>query len=86
MEALLPGTLVAHPDSGIGVRFIGDGSVYEVRWPHGWTGRRFGERVVLLDEHRRIVAREGDTVEVGGGESAGEWMACGGVEVVERAL
>ncbi len=62
--ALLVGTLVAHETWGIAVESAADSQVQMVWWPHGWSARRDGERVELLDEDGQVVAREGDQVEI----------------------
>lgn len=49
-------------------------------WPAGYTARLDGEgRLELLDSANGVVAREGDTVQVGGGmasESAEPLLPC----------
>lgn len=54
-----------------------------IRWPHGYTGRRQGAEVEILDEQGRVVARTGTPVRLGGGEAVpGTWFACPGPPVV----
>lgn len=77
--SLLVGTLVAHDTWGIAVETDTDSEVQMAWWPHGWSARRDGDGLELLDEDGQVVAREGDQVEIGGGERPdGSWWACGG--------
>jgi len=85
-EALIEGTLVA--DERWGMALAGtDGLRRKVLWPHGYTARREAGGLVLYDAGGSVVAREGDVVAIGGGEtgSDGPWLACGGISVVSRA-
>jgi len=84
--ALLEGVLAS--DGGtLGVRGS-DGQVGSVRWPEGVFGyavRRDGDRLALTDVLGRVVAREGDRIQVGGGDNPdGSFGGCGNVIVVSR--
>lgn len=84
--ALIEGTLVA--DERWGMALAGtDGIRRKVLWPHGYTARREAGGLVLYDAGGSVVAREGDVVSIGGGEtgSDGSWLACGGISVVSQA-
>jgi hypothetical protein len=83
MDALLSGTLVRHPASGLGVD--GGGQRYAVEWPFGWSARIETGRVVLVDDKGALIAREGDKVEMGGGLGNAIWYTCGDVQVTEAA-
>ena len=52
-----------------------------VRWPAGYTGRKNGVRVEIVDAAGRVVARTGQRYELLGGYNGdGTWAACvGGV-------
>jgi hypothetical protein len=79
MEALITGTLVRHPESGLVLR-TRDREV-PVEWPFGYTAREQPGGVELLDESGTVVAREGDEVALAGGavgrDGAGFWRTCG---------
>ena len=83
--ALTSGSLERHPTSGLGIN-SGDGFVLAVVWPFGYTARTNLSTVELVDETGKVVAREHDRVNVGGG-MGGElgpepfWAACGAVTV-----
>ena len=80
MDALIGGTLVRHAPSGLGIAGD-DGPATTVEWPFGYAARDEGGRIALLDDHGRVVAREGDEVMVGGGFGTDVWHACGPVTV-----
>jgi hypothetical protein len=83
MMALLVGTLVRDPETGLGVSG-GRGEATPVLWPFGYTARLELDKVVLADETGRTIAREGDQVSLGGGSGADElWRACPGVDVMQ---
>ena len=52
------GTLVANT-IGVSIRRDEDGQVVDVYWPGGFTGRRAGTEVEILDDGGRVVARTG---------------------------
>ena len=79
----MTGTLAADARWGMALRDL-DGALRKVIWPFGYSARATSSGVVLLDERGVTVGREGDRVEVGGGEidNAGTWIACAGIRVV----
>lgn len=82
--AVTEGELVAHDIWGVAITEAESDIVRQVIWPYGFEGRREEAGVVLVDRAGRIVAREGDRVRIGGGETGGtrSWLACGGITVV----
>jgi hypothetical protein len=81
MDALIGGRLVRHPGSGLGIA-SSDGQVTAVEWPFGYTAGSAAGRIALVDERGRVVAREGDEIQVGGGFGTQLWHACAPVSVV----
>jgi len=79
--ALLEGELVADEEFGFVVAHA-DGFSSPVTWPNGYVARDAPRRE-LLDDSGRVVAREGDSVALGGGEgSAGPgFVVCGQLDV-----
>ena len=69
------------PDPGAHLR-LRDGFAAPVTWPHGYVARDAPRRE-LLDDSGRVVAREGDLVALGGGETgAGPgFVVCGQLDV-----
>jgi len=65
-DALASGRLVTDARSGLALATNG-GDVTPILWPFGWSARREMSSVVLLDGTGKVVAREGDLVQVGGG-------------------
>lgn len=65
------GELVVIPDGG--------GPPERVNWPSGHAVRREGDSLVVVNLFGWVVAREGDRVRLGGGETAqtGTWDVCG---------
>ena len=61
------GRLVVHPSWGLAIQ-SGPNPPYPILWPHGYVGRIAGDRVELLDHRGRVVARSGDSIEMGGGQ------------------
>jgi hypothetical protein len=87
MEALVAGRLVQHPASGLGIGLVGSPAL-PVEWPFGWSARVEAGRVVLLDDTGSIAAREGDQIEMGGGQGSlpglnAIWFTCGPVTVTK---
>lgn len=76
MMALLSGTLVEDPRSGLAVS-DGQGNITPVEWPYGYSARNELSTIVLVDERGQAVAREGDQVQLGGGLGNELWHACG---------
>ncbi len=82
--ALTAGSLEKHPQTGLGIA-ESDVLVHPVQWPFGYSARMDVSSIVLVDETGKVVAREHDRVEVGGGMGAdGVWFACGPVSVVSN--
>lgn len=78
MEALISGTLVVDPVSGLGVADT-TGRVTHVLWPFGYGALPDGDRLALVDGQNRIVARLGDVISIPGGsasEQSDEWITC----------
>ena len=79
--AVLDGVLIAGPD-GIALRDP-SGAVWRLVWPAdvviGGT-----DPATIVDASGVVIAKVGDTVSVGGGETneANAWNACGGITVV----
>jgi hypothetical protein len=84
MEALLSGRLAQNAMTGLGVVSAG-GQPMPVEWPFRYSARVDGGRVSLLDESGKVVAREGDEINVGGGFGNQVWFACGPVTVTRAA-
>jgi hypothetical protein len=79
-QALVEGELVADDEVGFVVE-AGDFST-TVIWPHGFVARD-AERRELLDGSGRVIAREGDHVALGGGDSGvlPGFVVCGQLDV-----
>jgi hypothetical protein len=73
--SVIEGDLVANADAGT---VIVEGSVtLPIRWPFGYTARRQGAQVEVLDEAGSVVAVTGTRVRLGGGQTTtGIWTAC----------
>jgi hypothetical protein len=74
--ARIGGILV--PDANYGLGFQPDGgSEYGAIWPDGYSARREGGKIVLIDPSGHFVAREGDYVVAAGAvNSNGAGRAC----------
>lgn len=82
MGALAQGTLVPDPRSGLGIVSPG-GERTPVMWPFGYSARLVDGVIELVDNTGTFVAREGDTVAIGGGFGGnGLFYACAGLERV----
>lgn len=81
----LQGELVADEVDGLAV-LLDTGERVAVIWPHGYAARVNEGTLELMDETGETVAREGDHIEVGGGEygedSDASWRACDRPNVV----
>jgi hypothetical protein len=64
-DALLAGRLVAHPAWGLAIQ-AGSDAPLRIVWPFGYAGRVAGDRIELLDHRHDVVARSGDSIEMGG--------------------
>ncbi len=80
MEALMSGRLTRDARTGLGVT-ASDGQQMAVEWPFGYSARNDGGRLALVDDTGKVVAREGDEIQVGGGFGNLMWHACGPVSV-----
>ena len=77
--ALIEGVLVA--DTGAGVVLVAGGTPTPIVWPAGYSARRVGAEVQVLDVVGRVVATTGESVQIGGGAIDGggiRWWACDG--------
>ena len=78
MDALAIGTLVASNKSGLALQ-APDGTLSEMLWPFGYSARRDAMGLALLDNTGKVVAREGDDVQMGGGSDGnGIFEVCAG--------
>jgi len=74
--------LVADPVSGTAIveeYTTKDGPqsrVVPIMWPTGYTGRRSGGEVEVLDRHGQVVARTGGTYRLQGGYEGDYWLTC----------
>jgi hypothetical protein len=76
--ALLSGRLVSSRESGLAIQVPGEPNL-EVTWPFGYRAGGFAGSLELQDETGRVVAREGDVVQMGGGMGGdGSFFACAG--------
>ena len=76
--ALTGGRLVSSRESGLALQSPGQANL-EVTWPFGYRTGGFVGSLELQDETGRVLAREGDFIEVGGGMGGdGRWVACAG--------
>jgi hypothetical protein len=82
--ALLAGTLVEDPRSGLGVEDV-TGTVTPVLWPFGYSARPDLGGIALVDANGAVIAHVGETIELGGGLGREFWVACGfGITNVTR--
>ena len=76
-DALIAGELVPSAASGLAVQ--GADGVTEVLWPFGYSATRETTGLVLRDETGRILVREHERIQMGGGLGANNvWAACAG--------
>ena len=77
--ALTAGRLVSSRESGLALGPAGGGPTIPVTWPFGYSAGGFVGSLELRDETGRVLAREGDFVQVGGGMGGDDsWVACAG--------
>lgn len=77
--ALTAGRLVSSRESGLSLRPADGGPNIAVTWPFGYSAGGFVGSLELRDEEGRLLAREGDFVQVGGGMGGDDsWVACAG--------
>ena len=76
--SFIEGELVTDPAHGTSI-VEAAGHRWPVLWPDGYTGRRSGLEVEVLDASGRVVARTGARYHIGGGyygEAPRAWLAC----------
>jgi hypothetical protein len=66
LAARISGYLVADATYGLALADSRGGHGYGVIWPNGYSARRDGDRLVLLDRSGTVVAREGQLIEMAG--------------------
>ena len=75
--ALLTGVLTEEAGEAVVIP-DGGGPSERIIWPSGHSVGRDGDDVVVTNMLGEVVAREGDRVELGGGErESGVWVVCG---------
>jgi hypothetical protein len=72
MEALISGVLVPHAEWGLALQTPGTGELSRPEFPFGYRAAVDGDRVALVDEDGRLVARTGDLIQSSGGFVGGE--------------
>jgi hypothetical protein len=73
--AVVEGQLIPDASAGSAIQ-LGD-LVWAIRWPVGYSGRRAGDEVAILDQTGQVVARTGTRIRLAGGEiEPGVWLAC----------
>jgi hypothetical protein len=84
--ALTTGRLVSSRETGLAVTPADGRPNIVVTWPFGYSAGGFVGSLELRDETGRVLAREGDFVQVGGGMGGdGSWVACAGsISVMPR--
>jgi len=82
-DALGSGRLVANAQTGLAFSDA-TGATIPILWPFGYSARREGSGIALLDKTGKVVAHEGDFVQAGGGsDGKGVFAVCAGsVKVV----
>lgn len=72
------GTLVVDPAAGVAIAQEGvDKSTIAVAWPKGFTGRKSGDQVEVLNSKGDVVAKTGERYKLlGGVDVNGHWEAC----------
>jgi hypothetical protein len=75
------GTLV--PDAKMGTAIVQDadqgGGTIPIRWPAGFTGRRVGGVIEVLNNDGAVIARTGEHDKFLGGYGEDGWRGCDGV-------
>jgi hypothetical protein len=84
MAAVIEGKLVVTPSNAVGL-LEPNGTGRGLIWPAGYAGQQNGS-IAIVDEKGNVVARVGDTVELGGGEVGPNdaWEVCPGTVVVKE--
>lgn len=76
--ALASGTLTNNRPDGLALR-VADGSIERVLWPFGYSSRGFVGSMELVGPTGAAIAREGDSVQMGGGVNGdGIFVVCAG--------
>ena len=66
-------------DIKAGTAIIDNGVRKPIRWPPGYSGRRSGGEIEILDASGTVVGRTGTVVALDGGEvERGTWLTCPG--------
>jgi hypothetical protein len=83
-SALIEGRLVGDEHWGMALEDTG-GLTRKILWPPGYTTQRDASGLVLYDAGGSVVAREGDVVSIGGGETGSDdpWLACGDITAMD---
>ena len=74
------GTLVVDATYGTAITDESIGGTGPVLWPTGYTGRRSGSEVEVVDREGHVVARTGSRYQIEGaftGDNPRAWLACG---------
>jgi hypothetical protein len=76
--ATTTGMLIVDPEAGTAIVSEDMGkTTVRVRWPEGYSGRRSGDQVEVLDRAGHVVARTGQRYELLGGYDPDDtWAAC----------
>ena len=73
--------VVAHPTFGTALK-----GGEPLKWPSGYTGRRAGAEVEVLDPEGNVVLKTGGRYKVSPREVDGEFVACGAIPCPECEL
>jgi hypothetical protein len=84
MQARIQGTLTR--DAQYGFAIANGDNTTPVTWPHGYVAREGAEGLELLNAAGEVAAREGDVIQLGGGQGGEMWIACPGPEVIPEEL
>lgn len=80
------GMLIVDPKAGTAIVQEDMGQLtVPVVWPAGYTGRKIGDQVEVLDTTGRVVARTGQRYFIEGGYDADGWLDCGAYPPVTPA-
>ena len=74
------GKLVVDATYGTAITDESIGGTGPVLWPTGYTGRRSGSEVEVVDREGHVVARTGNRYQIEGaftGDNPRAWLACG---------
>ena len=73
------GTLVAHAPTGVAIAERDGGPLVPILWPAGFTARRFGTEIEILNESGKVIAVTGNRYKFDGGTDEAGWRGCDGV-------